>query len=168
MDDYQFRLLKLISDEFDGVTLDDGVTLHQTIVIDNYGAGDPLEREIAEDERTDWRRLIDDPRLMDVDGVGGLCFYDAKGIRFHLPAYLSAIVKDPACSIRESLLFNLTHMSDYQRERFSILSPRQRRCVAAVLSYLQDRYSAGRPYYDASDLSIAIENYWMQDRIDFD
>lgn len=171
MTDSPAVLLRQIENAFEGVTLEDGVTLHQTIVIDNYGCGDPLTEQIAGDERLDWRKLIDDRELQAVDGVGGMCFFDAKGFRFHLPAYLSAVAKNPECSIEESLLFQLTHLDDYQRKRFAILDTRQRKCVWAFLQHYRDWYVKHlfvyRPFEPEPDRCIkhideAIWNYWSK------
>lgn len=128
MTECQLQLLQLIEEAFRGIELGDGVSLHQTIVIDNYGFNCDEAAELARhDERHDWRKLVDDPELLNVQGIGGLSFYDALGLRFHLPAYLSAMVKgycvddfgetepdvyDPLGGIAGSLEFTLTHLDD--------------------------------------------------------
>ncbi len=183
----QLELLRMIEDAFRGVKLGDGVSLHQTIVIDHYGHNcEEAERQAKADERHDWRKLIDDPELLNVRGIGGMSFYDARGLRFHLPAYICAIVKydwpmvtyeagKPTLDLNPEKLaafeliadvagdveFQLTHLSDYQRERFFILNEIQRQCVCAYLSYMRD-ITADYRFPDDDRIDQAIENYWSR------
>lgn len=108
------HLLQQIDKAFCGVTLGDGVSLHETEVIDCYGTDEERLRARAGDEKDDWHKLIDDPELVKVCGVGGLCFYDAAGLRFHLPAYLSHVVAnaEDEGDICQRVLFQLTSIGD--------------------------------------------------------
>ena len=141
MNQRQQRLLASIEQAFDGVELGDGVSLHETHVIDDYGSAE--ERQVARepDEKHDWRRLVNDPALLRFGGVGGLTFYDAVGLRFHLPAYLSLAVidfeRDDADLVLESLMFDLTHLSEYNMTRSAIPNGSQRRCGREVLVFLR-------------------------------
>jgi len=167
MKDDSKRLLSLIETAFDGVELGNGVSLHETIVIDHYG--DSEERQIARrtDEKADWRRLVFDPELSEIHGVGGLTFYDAEGLRFHLPAYLSLAVLWASSRLRGSfnsdifysLLYQLTSLNDYQLERFAILNEQQRMCVKEVLLYLHAYILFDFETYE-SDIDRAIADYW--------
>ncbi len=99
MTEHQRRLLRLIEEAFQGVELGDGVSLHESVVIDEYGGPEERRTARASDEKHDWRKLVRDPELIrpavgEVTG-GGMPFYDAAGLRFHLPAYLSVAVMDP-------------------------------------------------------------------------
>lgn len=164
MSEDQRRLLRLIEDAFSGVELGDGVSLHETVVIDLYG--DPEERQAARapDEKHDWRKLVDDAELIRTTGVGGLSFYDAAGLRFHLPAYLSLAVTDSdkpdASNVLADLLYTLTHFPEYDRERFGILSAPQRACVREVLNYLRSLYDIPENWPIVADIDQAIEGYW--------
>lgn len=161
MSEVQERLLDMIRRAFDGVELGEGVSLHETQVIDDHGG--PEERKAARepDEKHDWRKLIDDPDLPRICGGGyaGLCFFDAAGLRFHLPACLSLAVKDPdgpeVFDMTESLLFQLTRLDDYQRGRLAILNDAQRECVRDILIFLRDRLESSDP-----ELDRAIRDYW--------
>ena len=159
MSDRQQQLLQLIENAFRGVELGDGVGLRETVVIDNYGGDDARRAARAGDEKHDWRKLIEDADLVRICGVGGLSFYDATGLRFHMPAYLSLAVtdfdRDEASDAPASLLFHLTDLSDYNLKRFSILDEAQKRCVAEVLVYLRDEFEVGHPGFDQ-----AIQRYW--------
>jgi len=153
------HVLQLIYESFDQVLLEDGVSLHETIEIDNYGATDKEKAQIKNDERKDWKKLIDDPELEKIHGFGGLSFYDAKGLRFHLPAYLCLTINNPKADVTESLMFHLTHLEAYNRERFSILTVEQRKAVKVFLTYI--RYNTGFAFeFDFAAIEAAIRDYW--------
>lgn len=130
-------LIQRIHAAFEGVQLGAGVSLHETIVIDNYGSNKARQLARKEDEKKDWRVLLDNPKFVEVHGIGGLSFYDAEGFRFHLPAYLIVGILKPEEVVIESLIFTLTYLSPYQLERNTILNPLQRRCVKEFLVYCQ-------------------------------
>lgn len=154
------HVLQLIYTAFDQVKLEDGVSLHETIKIDNYGlTNEVLESQIKADERKDWKKLIDDPELIEVNGMGGLSFYDAKGLRFHLPAYLCLCINHPNTEVASSLTFQLTRLEAYNRQRFSILTPEQRKAVKVFLTYI--RYNTGFTFeYDFNAIEVAMRDYW--------
>src|ERR1700722_6040975 len=117
-------LLDAIESAFRGIELGDGVSLHETIVLDNYGT--PEERQAARepDEKHDWRKLADDPELHDICGLEGLGFFAAGGMPFPLPACLWFVVeemhtdREAVANIMGSLLFHLTSLDAYQLGRF--------------------------------------------------
>jgi hypothetical protein len=127
MTEHQRGLLRLIADAFRDVELGEGVSLHETDVIDLYGSLQDRLAAREQDEKLDWRNLVGDPELV---RAGCLSFYDPAGLRFHLPAYLSLAVTDPdggdASSVVADLLYASTHIPDFNRERFAILSAPQR------------------------------------------
>lgn len=154
------QVLQLIYAAFDQVKLEDGVSLHETIKIDNYGlTNEVLESQIKADERKDWKKLIDDPELIEVNGIGGLSFYDAKGLRFHLPAYMCLCINHPNTEVANSLIFQLTHLETYNRERFFILTIEQRKAVKVFLNYV--RYNTGFAFeFYFKEIESAIDGYW--------
>jgi len=118
-----------------------------------------LEAQIKNDERKDWKKLIDDPELEKIHGIGGLSFYDAKGLRFHLPAYLCLTIHKPYADVAESLMFTLTHLEAYNQERFAILTVEQRKAVKVFLTYA--RYNTGFAFeYNFAAIEAAIRDYW--------
>ncbi len=165
MTECQRELLRLIEDAFAGVELGDGVSLHETVVIDDYGSLEERRAARDPDEKHDWRKLVGNAELIRTTGVGGLSFYDAAGLRFHLPAYLSVAVADSespdASNVLADLLYHLTHIEDYNRERFAILSGPQRACVREVLKFLREQYDT-TPWNAPliAEIDQAIEGYW--------
>jgi hypothetical protein len=161
MDDRRRDLLAAIERAFHGVELGDGVSLHETVVLDDYGGPEERRAARAGDEKHDWRKLIGDPDLGRIGYVGGPAFYDDAGLRFHLPAYLSLAVIDfgrpDAEPALDSLMFTLTHFSDYNWKRLSALDAAQRRCVREVLLFLRQEHEL-----ESTDLNSAIEGYWSE------
>jgi len=162
MSERQQQLLAAIEAAFRGVELGGGVSLHQTVAIDDY-AGPEAERSAWDaDERHDWRRLVADPELARISGVGGLSFYDAVGLRFHLPAYLSLAVIDWEAKASDDvlgcLLYHLTSLSEYNCGRFAIFSAEQRRCVADALTFIRDEHD---PWLYRADIDRAIAEFWL-------
>jgi len=165
------RLIRMIEIAFRDVVLGEGVSLHETIVVDHYGDDEERLAARTPDEKLDWRKLVDDPELGNVGGVGGLCFYDAAGLHFHLPAYMTMILKDPtsqgAQNQLDSLFYCLTDLSDYQRERFAILTPLQRQAVREFLFFLRARnYFTIRD--ECPEIDGALAEYWKDTGLQYE
>jgi hypothetical protein len=163
MSERQQQLLDTIARAFRGVELGDGVSLHETVLIDLYEGPEARQEARLLDEKHDWRKLVGDPALVQLGFA--LCFYDATGLRFHLPAYLSLAVTDfdreDAGDVLGSLMFQLTNLCEYNQERFSILDSPQRRCVKDVLVYLRDEFYLRDEYeLESLELDQAIGGYW--------
>jgi hypothetical protein len=84
------ELIDLIRTAFAGIKLEDGIGLRESNGIDDYAGPEELSRLRATDEKDDWRNIPAD--------LLGFCnaapsFLDAKGMRFHTPAFLVADLK---------------------------------------------------------------------------
>ena len=146
MNEHQQRLLDQIAAAFAGVELGDGVSLHETQVIDNYGTAEQRLAARTPDEKLDWHKLIDDPELPWLLGnAAGLCFVDDEGLRFYLPACLSLGVRDPVRADRDNMLHLLIERhgdSNTRRSPFlSTLTDEQQTCARAVFGYLQQQWA---------------------------
>jgi hypothetical protein len=148
-------LLEEIDVAFQGVVLGRGVSLHETLAIDNYYGEEERLRVRAADERCDWHRLLLDPDLGALGRNGGPAFLDAEGMRFHLPALLILALRDfdaeEAAPALESMMYALTAPAD---DRLSLLTPTQRRCVGRVLVYIRSAYDL-----ESEELDLAIERW---------
>ncbi|MFO0889825.1 MAG: DUF6714 family protein [Isosphaeraceae bacterium] len=138
-------LVARIERAFEGVELGDGVSLHETAVIDDYGTLEERRAAREPDEKLDWRKLIDDPDLPRYFGLGysGLCYLDAPGVRFHLPACMIRVLRDMSSAevpfdLDFSLLCLLSETKDGEHNRLSILDEPQRRCVFDFLLYVRE------------------------------
>jgi len=160
MGNRQKQLLDSIERAFRGVALGDGVSLHEAKVVDNYGTVEERLAARKGDEQHDWRKLIDDPELVQSCRLGSsaLNFFDAAGLKFQLPACLSKAVKSPededVQEMLQSLMFVLIHLDAFQRERLAGLDTAQRLCVRDALTYLRDVLGSGKA------LDRAIRGYW--------
>lgn len=106
-----FRLIAEVKAAFDGVAREDGITLHEAKAIDDWKSPDELH---------DARRLDTEQRWQDVAGEdlleceSALSFFDAKGFRYYLPAFMLFGLKDwenDSSGILHSCEFHLLHES---------------------------------------------------------
>jgi hypothetical protein len=150
---------------FAGVVLGDGVSLRQSIVIDNYGEGytDKEFEEIKLSEVVnDWTQIPKD-ELMEAECIA---HFDAGGFRYYIPALmLSLIEKFDNSSMRVigtimSLSPKPDRMWTYCMVQYSLLSYDQKQAIAKFLIALPDLVTL-----DAEDKAMverAIRNYWSE------
>jgi len=141
---------RAIEAAFAGVTLGGGVGLQQAQGLDDYADAGICAAYRAKDEKDDWHRL---PTEALNKCNSSLSFFDAEGMRFHLPAYLLADLRG---DYRFGMASCLTKTSDYDRY-FRLLSHAQRRAVRAFLLHIADD-----PEYDFDHPHIvrALNEYW--------
>lgn len=147
---------RLIRDAFSGVTLEDGIGLLQGQEIDDYA---DIKTQLAardHDEKQDWTRIPVD-RLNAAHS--SLCFFDPKGMRFHLPAYLIA---DLTGKLEQGIFFHLTYTGDNARSAFSAFTADQRHAVHQFL--LVHLATLDEPNYEFQHSSVeqAIAEYWSR------
>lgn len=157
-------VLRMIREAFDGVELGDGVSMHETQVLDDYGINKERKDARAKDPPTDWRVLLqneDFKKIMSA-GWGGMSFLDAEGFRFHLPAAMTLAIEQPGLELVGSLIFHLTQTDAYGVKKYSALDRVQKRCVKHVLKFL--RHNSGGCLTDAyhNDIDNALEAYWKR------
>ena len=83
-----------------------------------------------------------------------LSFFDAEGMRFHLPAFLIADLKG---EYQFGMDDHLAHMSDLSISQFASLTTAQRSAVRAFLFHIMDDpdYQFGRV-----EIEKALQEYW--------
>ena len=89
------KVTKLIIDigaAFGNVSREDGVTLHETEVLDDYGSDQERQAARAKDTDAHWRDVLDE-WIEEIRGIGGMCFLDGEGFRYYLPAYMTWYLK---------------------------------------------------------------------------
>lgn len=155
------KIITEIFEAFKNVTLEDGVGLLESEIIDDYGSDTQRKNARNQDEKSDWQKLVNSETLLKSYGSGGLSFFDDKGLRFHLPAYLLTVIQHPSADIGESLIFHLTDLSDYTLERLKILNQKQKTAILHFLKYvikeLETEYA-----YDLANLQNSIDQYWSK------
>ena len=139
---------------FAGVTLGEGVGLQQAQRIDD-GEDDGVRAEYrSHDEKENWQ-LIPASELNRC--YSSLSFFDAEGLRFHLPAYLIA---DLGGEYRFGMTHEITSVSDdFQRSRLEILNREQRH---AIRSYLLHILEDPEYEYERSSIRTALASYWRE------
>ncbi len=132
----------------------------------SYLSAEPAEpAEPNSKGRNSWRSTINsygsspsDSRtgLTDLDRYySSLSFFDADGMRFHLPAYL---VADLECRLQTAdVLFHLVYMAHGAASRFDTLSPAQRE---AVRDFLLLRLSDPHRGFERPMIEAALRDYW--------
>src|SRR3569623_1426720 len=121
------RVEDLIRTAFRGVKLGNGVGLRQGRGLDNYAGAEALAKLRPDDEKDDWSAIS----FEDLNAYNGsLSFFDAEGMRFHLPAFLIQDLKGIAVG---DLIFHLTCSGHKNARRFTALNADQRRAVREYL-----------------------------------
>lgn len=141
-------LCQTIEEAFAGVLLGNGIGLQETQGLDNYESPEVCAAYRAKDEKEDWRRIS--AKLLS-DCYSSLSFFDAEGMRFHLPAYLIADLRN---EYHGGLVSTLVHSSNH---RFSLLSSPQR---LAVRNYLLLLAKTGDYYNEWEEILHAVDTYW--------
>lgn len=144
------ELRKKVQHAFAEVQLGDGIGLYEAQGIDHYASEEDCANYRAKDEKTDWRHI----KLEDLNQCNSsLSFFDAAGMRFHLPAFMQA-------DLGEDVEFDLIHhlvFSSQTEEQQKLLNDAQR---AVVIDYLKlqldDIYNSNMWEY----ISQALLDYW--------
>lgn len=147
----QIHLISIINSAFKDVELDGGIGLSEANAIDDYKDEQFRNKCKANDEKVNWDKI---PSSSLNAYYNSLSFFDAKGMRFHLPAFMIAELKG---EYRFGMAFCLTHLSDYTKSQFILLNEKQREAVKHFLEYL----STNSNYeFEKPTIERAIEEYW--------
>ncbi|MEM8502064.1 MAG: DUF6714 family protein [Cyanobacteria bacterium P01_D01_bin.1] len=187
----KLALIQEITAAFDGVAREDGVTLHEATVLDDYGGPEERAKARAQDTEKRWQE-VPERDIRCEDAV--LSFLDAKGFRYYIPAYMIWYLRHidgegiaRSSMTFDSVVFHLTHPIETGKYgKFEMLTTEQSRAIAHFLileaereeaiesSYLRASLSKGgmskediEPIiraHDFQDNSIArsLNNYWKQ------
>ena len=156
---FRAKVLDLIEEAFADVALDDGVTLHQMDVIDDYG---------GEKEQLEARRKDPEKRWQDLSKAklsrfsGSMTFLDGKGFRFYLPAFMKHALLTSIPDVESAELDGVMWALDggpadeYYGSSVSLLSPLQLVATAAFLHFFA-RY---RESYTQRDALKGLKRGW--------
>lgn len=143
------RVVALVRSAFRSETLGNGVGLRQGQGLDDYADDRTLASCRAQDEKSDWSAIP----VAELDRCySSLSFFDAEGMRFHLPAYLVADLEDSLQTA--DVLF---HLVCTDQGRFDTLSTAQRE---AVRQFLLLRLSDNHREFHHPAIEAALANYW--------
>jgi len=142
----------LIITAYSGVTLEDGIGLYEGLEIDSYASAKERAAARQKDEKENWTKIP-------VDLLNGaatsLSYFDAKGMRFHLPAYL---VADLRGQLHQDIRFHLnTNGLDL---RFSLLNSQQRLAVRCYLQLQLEILPEPNLQFEGSAIQNSINGFW--------
>ena len=123
------ELIALVCEVFAGVELEDGVGLRESDGIDDYAGPEELKRLRAMDEKHDWRKI---PADLLTQCYAAPSFLDAKGMRFHTPAFLVAELKG---DFQQDFIGRLIDESYTAREFPSLLTTAQREAIIECIRF---------------------------------
>jgi hypothetical protein len=144
-------VIEQIREAFRGVVLGNGVGLLQGQGIDHYEDEAICQTYREGDKKLNWEAI----QAENLDKChSSLSFFDAEGMRFHLPVFLRADIKE---ELGWDPIFHLTQLDDYAKSKFILFSSNQRAAVRSYLLWVKDQ-----PNYefDREAIERSIEAYW--------
>ena len=157
------RLIQEIESAFQAVQRLDGITLHEAMVLDNYGSAQEQQAARALDPEDHWQD-IPDAVMRDCDSA--LSFLDIQGFRFYLPAFMRMGLRhfeDISSGARNACEFHLTHDHPKSLRKSNAadiaakygFSPAQIRAIAHFLRLVADF----DPYHEGAVFVEAVEKW---------
>ena len=142
----KLALIDNITTVFDGVSRRNGVTLHEAMVIDDYGSPAERAEARAQDTENRWQDVPEDD-IRFSDAV--LSFLDTLGFHYYLPAYMVWYLghidnTDPDywSNTFDSVIFHLTYqvdVDDYITQKFSLFTSAQLKATGHFLQFDVER-----------------------------
>lgn len=148
----KFDLITQTETAFAGVKLGNGIGLKEANGIDDYADEETLAYYRLTDEKEDWSAIS-------VDTLNryhwGLSYLDAEGLRFHLPAFLLAELRG---EYHFGLIFKLTYLDEYSKQKFLLLNDQQRQAVRSFLEWAMDDDDYK---FEREEIIDALIYYWQ-------
>lgn len=177
-------LIAKIQHAFKDVKLGNGVGLYEAQAIDYYASLEERQRVRAKDELESWQNI----KIADVYKCSDSpSFFDAEGMRFHLPVFLLQALeffekeeeelydRGELIGAGPNIEFHLTsalkyhgdktemgaRMRAFDKERYALLNEEQIDCIIAFLHWSADGWKKDNPHF--IELNKAIE-HWQRKR----
>jgi hypothetical protein len=145
------ELISRIAQAYAGVVLGDGVGLNEGQAIDDYESDELRRNKREKDEKSNWNDL--DP--LDLQSCSSsLSFFDAKGMRFHLPAYLVQSILGKV----DDPLFHLLDNSGYSTGKHDLLNTDQ---TLAIIDYLEWCLEHEEFGFEHPQIKRSLLEYWI-------
>lgn len=146
-------IISKINEAFKDVELNGGIGLSEADAIDDYKDAKFRDECKINDEKYCWNAI---PSAVLNQFNCSLNFFDAKGMKFHLPAFMIADIND---EYKFGIVFTLTNLSDYSKSQFVLLTTKQREAVKLFLDFflVNPNYEFEKP-----EIKTAIESYWSK------
>lgn len=153
-EEWKLALIEEITAAFDGVRRENGVSLSEAQVVDDYGS----EEERAEARKQDTEKRWQDVPEKDIAyGHISLAYFDEIGFRYYIPAYIIWSLRNMNNRDRNSPSYgSMTHgtiiyslggfgirdLDEYDRSRFKGLTSDQSRAIAHFLKFKEEYLEA--------------------------
>jgi len=151
------KIAGMIHVAFGDVLRDGGVSLYQSRALDDYAEEAEFKAAERKDPELRWQDISSDK--IEKFNIS-LVFFDDKGFRFYLPAFmifaLDSFEPTHGSMDADGVLFATSDPHGFHKEHFAILNPSQMEAVAAFLmfSHLFDQSQMSR-----NDARL-LENFW--------
>jgi hypothetical protein len=157
MSDEERQVASTVRDAFHCVPLGNGIGLLEAQAIDDYKSDQTRAKYRNTDEKDDWSRI---PAKKLNDYYSSLSFFDAEGMRFHLPAFIVAELEG---TYTQDVVFHLTYSRQENLSRFDLLNSSQRQAVREFLLLRLAQYSEWPENPTTPMIEQALDTYWLPD-----
>ena len=165
-------LIEEITQAFEGVSREGGVSLSESRVIDDYGSDEERAWARAGDTDKKWEEVPDEGIQQ---GYSCLSFLDEIGFAYYIPAYMTWYIRnvdsnDPevmGSNTFEFLIYSLGASMDgiiteYKVSQFRLLTLEQRRAIAHFLQFAEKIYEEWSRGDSDSSARQVLDSYWGQ------
>lgn len=168
-------LIEEITAAFDGVSREQGVTLHEATVIDDYGSLEERAEARKQDTEDKWQNVPEED-IRFTDAV--LTFLDPKGFRYYIPAYVVWYLRnidneDPDywSNTFGSVIFHLAagfhgEVDDFYLSQFNLFTPEQARSISHFLVFEAEREDVAQIEYEQLRQESMSKEGFSQEEID--
>jgi hypothetical protein len=156
------QIKKIIEAAFNGVTLDGGISLEQTKVIDNYGRGVSVEEFTAlpnNEVTNNWKQIP----ISQLDEAECLAHFDRKGFKYYIPALMLRLLEnyDPESMMTIGTLSILYPETETWAYLYTLLTEEQYQAIALFLKELPNLVELDT-FEDKKVVERAFNNYWSK------
>lgn len=144
------QIIEKIEAAFSGVILGQGIGLFEAQALDDYESEEVQKRWREEDEKINWKSI---PYEALQRCHSSLSFFDADGMKFHLPAYIIGSINGEV----DDPIFHLTDMGSYMESRLVTLNSLQKK---AVMEYLTWCLTEEDYEFYCPNIVRALTEYW--------
>lgn len=157
-DELRVSLIAEITSAFRDVLRGDGVSLHETNVLDDYGGPEARLEARQWDTDTHWWELTDEDLYAH---HVYLSYLDGESLRYYLPAYMISCLNG-AERFSKPLYFLLdcdkgSNLEAWMRQKWEGFSAKQGRVTCLFLHYMIDHTQNKR---DIKDAETALQEHW--------